>query len=242
MRLDRRFAVAAHLACALVLLGCLALAGCGTGLYSPASELRDRQGREHFEKGDYAGALECFDSAIQANPRNAGAYNDRAITKRATGDFAGAMADLDMGLALDPNGSAALYLNRGQTKAPGVLHGMAGADLAGNDVGGSLADLARAVSLDPHGFVGSEAHKYRTLIFIVQGDWPAAIAEIQSWLLATPRNPDGTAWRGVLCLLQLRDAEAQTNLQKYYKTIKDPAVRATAEAEMERIRQRRHGG
>jgi tetratricopeptide (TPR) repeat protein len=58
-----------------------------------ASALNGRGG-VYFRRRQYAQALRDYDAAIQANPRFAQAYLNRAHARQATGDAAGAAADL----------------------------------------------------------------------------------------------------------------------------------------------------
>jgi serine/threonine protein kinase/Flp pilus assembly protein TadD len=54
------------------------------------------RGGVYFRRRQYAQALRDYDAAIKANPRLAPAYQNRAGARRATGDAAGAAADLKM--------------------------------------------------------------------------------------------------------------------------------------------------
>lgn len=84
-------------------------------------------------RGALDSALVLFDRAVELEPRRAGLYYNRAITRLALGRAAEAVADLDRALALAP-GSPELHAARGHARS-----------LAG-DPRGAVADLDRAIA------------------------------------------------------------------------------------------------
>ncbi len=60
-----------------------------------------------FEQGDYEGAIEMFNQAIELKPDFSYAYNNRGYAKLKLGDFKGARKDINKALALDPENSYA---------------------------------------------------------------------------------------------------------------------------------------
>jgi tetratricopeptide (TPR) repeat protein len=81
------------------------------------------------KKGDYVGlgnllysrgymdmAFDIFNKAINTNPRSSGGYFGRAIIRRDRKDFAGALADFDRSIEIDPNNNAGSYYNRALVK------------------------------------------------------------------------------------------------------------------------------
>ena len=100
------------------------------GLATPLSEQEqsrsakkyNRQGNVKFKQGDYVGAIEDYDKAIQLKPDYAEAYNNRGLMKHELGEHGAALSDLNNAIQLKPNLSVA-YNNRGLAKqALGELH------------------------------------------------------------------------------------------------------------------------
>jgi lipoprotein NlpI len=60
-------------------------------------------GNYKFRQADWAGALADFNRALEINPKNAGAYSRRGVTRQLTGDFSGALSDYDQFIALKPD-------------------------------------------------------------------------------------------------------------------------------------------
>jgi tetratricopeptide (TPR) repeat protein len=67
----------------MILIAALGLAGCARG---PKDVRFLASGRQYFEKKDYPRAALQFRNAIQANPRNAEAYYQLALTDLARGE------------------------------------------------------------------------------------------------------------------------------------------------------------
>jgi tetratricopeptide (TPR) repeat protein len=89
------------------------------------------------EKGDDRGAATDLDRAIQLDPNNPQAYNNRGYFKSKLADTQGALADYNRAIQLNPK-FAAVYNNRGFLKADKL-----------QDTQGALADYNRAIQLDP---------------------------------------------------------------------------------------------
>ena len=70
------------------------------------------QGNSFFKQKKYTEALSYFDKAIEENPKNSRAYNNRGVAKRALNDTKGAITDFSKAIEMnDKNVSA--YKNRG---------------------------------------------------------------------------------------------------------------------------------
>jgi tetratricopeptide (TPR) repeat protein len=82
----------------------------------PDAEARLLHGSYLLGQGDFRRSAEDYSQAVQAEPESARAYLYRAIARRALGEVAGALEDLDRSLALDPRSSEA-YRNRGELRA-----------------------------------------------------------------------------------------------------------------------------
>ena len=68
-----------------------------------------------YEAGDYKGAIEDFNKAIQLNPTFASAFNNRGIAKDVLGDNKGAIDDFNKGIQLNPTNANA-FSGRGNAK------------------------------------------------------------------------------------------------------------------------------
>ncbi len=72
---------------------------------------------------DLQGAIKDYDKAIEIDPENAMAYNNRGNVKQYLRDLQGAIQDYDKAIEIDPNYATA-YNNRGIAKqAQGDLQG-----------------------------------------------------------------------------------------------------------------------
>jgi Flp pilus assembly protein TadD len=66
------------------------------------------RGIERSRQGDYRGAIDSFDRALELDPDLADAYGHRCVARHQTGDTVGAIADCHR--------AAALYLQQGDLK------------------------------------------------------------------------------------------------------------------------------
>jgi Flp pilus assembly protein TadD len=74
----------------------------------PAAPLYDRIGYIEATRGKVAPALDAFEAALRLNPNDATAYSYRGTAKMVLKDDAGARADLQRALELEPGNSTAL--------------------------------------------------------------------------------------------------------------------------------------
>ena len=68
-------------------------------------------GLEKYENGDTYGAIADYTKAIEINPNNAAAYNNRGFSKAKLNDYNGATADFTKAIEINPNHAKA-YFNR----------------------------------------------------------------------------------------------------------------------------------
>jgi tetratricopeptide (TPR) repeat protein len=101
----------------------------------------------------YDKALEDFNKVLQLDPTFKDAYMNRAYyAKEKTGDFKGALEDLNKFIDLNKDGNNAFALNnRGFIK------------FSLNDHAGAMEDIQKSIELDPN---NSFAYKNRALIYI----------------------------------------------------------------------------
>src|SRR6185295_11334765 len=117
------------------------------------------RGLARYQKGDYAGAIEDLNKALQIRPGLAVAYLNRAAAFRATGDLAGALKDLDKAISLKKDFFQALN-NRGSVHL----------DLGDNNA--ALSDLNSAIELNNK--VG-ETFYHRAYTYLAMKNFNAAI-------------------------------------------------------------------
>jgi len=67
------------------------------------------------KEGDLAGAIADYTNAIEINPQDADAYNNRGNVRKRQGDLVGAVKDFDAAIAAEPESPSA-YVNRGVVK------------------------------------------------------------------------------------------------------------------------------
>ncbi len=93
-------------------------------------------GFNRLKKGDYRGAIEDFNKAIEIDPNNSDNFNNRGIARSELGDHQGAIEDYTRAIALDPNDAAA-YSNRGNSKSKL------------KDYEGAISDYSKAIEIAP---------------------------------------------------------------------------------------------
>ena len=88
------------------------------GLAAGSKEFQalERSASEKFRRHDYRGAEADCTRLIEIFPRSAAAYVYRGIARRHGGDLAGAAADFDRAIALDPDHTPRAYQNRGNMR------------------------------------------------------------------------------------------------------------------------------
>src|SRR3989344_5784415 len=73
------------------------------------------RGNAYFKLRDIEKSIASFDKAIELDPNDAQAYNNRGFAKNKLGQYEQAIADFDKAIELNPNYAVA-YNNRGYTK------------------------------------------------------------------------------------------------------------------------------
>ncbi len=90
-----------------------------------------------YKLGDFSGAIQDCNKAIELNPNHADAYNNRGASKLNLGDYMGAIQDCNKAIELNPNFAEAYY-NRGYSKY----------NLG--DYMGAIQDCNKAIELNPN--------------------------------------------------------------------------------------------
>jgi tetratricopeptide (TPR) repeat protein len=160
----------------LAVLG-VVLVGCSTT--SPAMQ----RGAEAYKNAEYVTAVNAFSEAIEASPRSAAAWNDRAAARLRLGQVSGAIADYNRAVELAPH-DADIYYNRGNAFFTGGLYQEA------------IADFTRATGISPS---YAKAYFNRGTASSLLGqrdaalaDWNRAVAlETDPWTKAAMRRSAG---------------------------------------------------
>ena len=155
-------------------------------------------------KDDYNDAIAHYTQAIQLDPKNRAAYNNRGLTNNARGDYDRAIADFSDAIRLDPKDARA-YNNRC------IAHNNNGErDLA-------LADCNEAIRLDPK---SAQAYINRGVAFFYEGLLPLALADLNQWGKLDPKSPYAALWLDMVntrsnLQSQLKDATKQIDMTKW---------------------------
>ena len=125
--------------------------------------------------GDNIGAIADYDKALELEPEDAKAYNNRAETKYAIGDKVGAIADYDKVLELNFK-YVHVYNNRGLCKS----------DL-GDDVG-AIGDFTKAIELNRNEECYLFGYINRSMSYERLGRYKEALADVNKYLESDPEN------------------------------------------------------
>ncbi len=139
----------------------------GVEVFSPNHEVSTAK----VENADLQSAIADFNRALQLDPENAKAYDNRGIAKLERGDLVGAIADFNRALQFDPK-LAPAYETRGVAKAQK------------GDLDGAIADCDRALELNPK-LAG--AYVDRGSAKLLKADADRAIADFNRALELNPK-------------------------------------------------------
>ena len=137
-------------------------------------------GVSFHQRGEYQEAMARYGRAIELNPQDAYAYNNRGVAKNALGDHQGAIADFDN--AIERNSQFAhAYNNRGVAKSDSGDHQ------------GAVADFDKAIELDPE---YAEAYNNRGITKYHFGQCLEAIADYDNAIELNPQHAGAYYNRG----------------------------------------------
>lgn len=121
---------------------------------------------QKYQQGDFQGALNDYNRAIQINPSSANAYYNRGLLKATKfQDPQGALADYDRAIKIKPGYDAA-YNNRGNLKVEQL-----------KDYQGALTDYNRAIKLKPR---NADAYYNRGVLkYTLLNDRAGGISDMQ---------------------------------------------------------------
>ena len=118
-------------------------------------------------------AVAIFSEELRACPDDAAIYLDRAAARADAGDYAGAVADSDAAVRLDPSSEVA-HVCRGNFL------------VATGDLARALADFDEALRLDP-GY--ALAHYARGFALVMRGEFARALADFDDSARLDPHDP-----------------------------------------------------
>ena len=174
--------------------------GIETAIYETSTKLGTAE--EYFysaydkvNQRDYSGAIADFTKAIELNPNDVAAYNNRGVSKANLKDYYGAIADYTKAIELDPNNAMAYY-NRGFVKN----------NL--KDDYGAIADFTKAIELDPN---YADAYNNRGASKDNLKDYYGAIADFTKAIELNPNYAMAYKNRGI----------SKHRLEDYYGAIAD---------------------
>lgn len=150
--------------------------------------------------GDYRGAIEDFNKAIQLDPDYTLAYSIRGFTKAFLGDDRGAIEDFNKAIQFEPDLTDAY-----------TLRGVAKSHLGDNR--GAIEDYNKAIQLDPD---NNKAYYNRGITKSTLGDARGAIQDLTMAIQLNPDEPQQYTKRGA-CKFTSGDYEGA--IQDFTKAI-----------------------
>jgi tetratricopeptide (TPR) repeat protein len=129
-------------------------------------------GNGHMERGNLDRAIAAYDQAIQLNPKNGIAYNQRGVCYRRRGDLDRAIGDFDEAIRSDPN-NAIQYANRADCYEQKKSYDRA------------IRDYDEAIRLNPDYL---RAYNDRGICYYWKGDYARAIRDYDQALRLDPSH------------------------------------------------------
>jgi tetratricopeptide (TPR) repeat protein len=164
--------------CALALVVVLA----GSALVGVKREFSDRsQGLRYERMGEHDNAIASFSKAIEAEPKNSAAYQDRAKSYGVKGDQDHAIADYSKAIEIEP-GNALVYRKRADAFRTKGAHANA------------IADYSKAIELDSKNALG---YFFRGVSYNATKDSERAIADFTKAIEIKPEDSHAHYFRGV---------------------------------------------
>jgi tetratricopeptide (TPR) repeat protein len=154
------------------------------------------KGELYHEFKDVKKSIECYNLAININPKNAYAFIGRGIVKVNIKDYKGAISDYDTGIKLYPKMSELVYVVRGLIKEQI------------QDKEGAIIDYSIAIKINSN-YV--DAYIYRGDLMAEMKDTLRALVNYDSAIILQPNNSDSYIQRGSL----------KTKMKDYKRAIAD---------------------
>ena len=150
---------------------------------------------EQGERGDFEGAIDNANWAVQTSSTDVRAYNCRGVLYFKKGDLTAALADFNQAINIDPESHVA-YRSRGKLR-----------DRLG-DYRGAILDFDRALAIDSQDLF---IYLARGNVRVNLQDYPAAIADFTQAISIDPHEP----------LAYLNRAQTYTKLEELNDAIDD---------------------
>ncbi|MEI6669048.1 MAG: hypothetical protein WCP29_12915 [Acidobacteriota bacterium] len=163
------------------------------------------QGKDEYDRSDYAASAATCTKAIDQNPGSAEAYACRAAARRGINDNTGALADANRALELDPRNADAYRARSMVERAQG-------------DLNAALADATRSVELAP---TNHRAHLTRGLTREALKDPVGALADFDRAIAVNPNDAMSYFYRGRVRLNTKDNAGA---IADYDRFLSSPAA------------------
>jgi tetratricopeptide (TPR) repeat protein len=157
-----------------------------------------RRGNCYYAKHDLDRAIADFDQALRLDPKNAGAYDNRANALEARGDMDDAIKDYNESLRLNPRNAYA-YLNRGSFL------------IEQGDFAGALADYAKTLAINPR---EEAAHIGRANIYLMRCKREEALKEANAAIAIAPGQASVYGCRASVYMELRRYVEAEADIKK----------------------------
>ena len=179
------------------------------------------RGNAYGAKGESERALRDYNEAITLNPKNAGAYVDRALILSQRGEFEDADKDYREGLRLNPNQWQAYFNRATDDRDQGRLeeaiedlnnvtklnpqfaaaYASRGAiRMQKGEIDQAIKDYNRAIKLDPHSV---NAYTGRAGAYARKKEYAKAISDLEKLARLNPKKPDvalnSLAWFRATC-------------------------------------------
>jgi tetratricopeptide (TPR) repeat protein len=167
-----------------------------------------QRARDRSKRQDLDGALADLNRALELDPKNSSAYNDRGVVKKYKHDPDAAAADYNKALELNPKNATALnnlgvikfdrnemeaaiiYCDRAlgiDSTRTGTLILRGDAKTGQEDLKGAIADYDRVLQLDSKNFVATH---HRALAQMQGKQWTQAIADLRVLCAARPTSQE----------------------------------------------------
>jgi tetratricopeptide (TPR) repeat protein len=134
-----------------------------------------QSGDDHYRRGELDEALADYTEAIRLDPKNAEAYNNRALVYNKKGELDKAITDFNDAIKIRPN-TPRLYNNRGLAYAK-----------KGN-FDKAISDFTEAIKQDSRHI---ESYGARAFAYSLKGEYKPAIADAEMFLKIAPPTHEG---------------------------------------------------
>lgn len=157
-----------------------------------------RRGNCYYAKHDLERAIADYDRALRLNPKNPGAYDNRANALDARGDLDNAIRDYNESIRLNPRNSL-VFVNRGSLL------------VEKGDLAGALADYAKTLALNPH---EENAHVGRSYVYSIRKEPEKALKEANAAIAIAPGQAVPYIRRANVYMHLGRYADAEADIQR----------------------------